>query len=215
MLKKKAMKALIKYDERSNTIDLVSTQGIKRTLPANLYEKLAEISDPFSSKKDFVGYVDPKVGIVLVDASTLLGTYETQTHVQCHQPNKGSSKKIKASDEPVIPEETNERNATSLSPSISPKKTWKTMHQLAYEKKNKGMPVPSGKSRPISGFGVKNGKVYFNSTTFNAFTDDFHTDGRGMGSFEMKNLEKLFMRLREEETNSHVCEILKDCCLDL
>ena len=80
--------------------------------------------------------------------------------------------------------------STSTSPSISAKKINKTMHQLAYETKNGGARVPKDASRPISGFGVKIGKGYFKSTTFNAFADDFHTDGRGMGSFEIKRFEK-------------------------
>ena len=127
----------IEYNKDSNTVDIVSTQGTKRALPSYLCEKLADILDPFSSQKDFIGYVDPEIGIVLVDASTLIGTCETQTRDECDnvEQRSGRSKKINQCNEPIQPFVSNEAVTTSVSPSISKKKETKTMHQLVYEKK--------------------------------------------------------------------------------
>ena len=194
---------VIQYTEGSNTIELVSTQRAKRTPPTDLYEKLADVSDPFSSKKDFIGYVDPRVGIVLVDASTLSGTEETETLRGCERGRSGSSRATGESRESTTPKATGK---TSVYSAMSQSNKNKTMHQLAYQKKNGGAQVPKVEFRPIA-FGVKNGMIYLNSTTTNAFTDIINKKGQELSALEKEKLEKLFKTLRETETTSRVCSI--------
>lgn len=169
--------------------------GPQRHLQANLFE-LSPLSDPYDLHKDFIGYVDPTVGVVLVDACTLKEQYseDHESSDVTTPPSGGRSSFDGGTDRP------GSRPASPIGVSRHQNKIKaKTMHELAYEKKNGGRPLPEDESRPISGFAIKKGKLMFNSSTFNAFIDEFHTEERGMGDVERHELTVLVDKLNFEE----------------
>lgn len=179
-----------------NDLCILNTEGSRRSLPSDIYDKLANISDTFDSKKDFIGYVDPVLGIVLVDTESLV-TDENSS------PSHAALSEFTNNDKTPV----NGEDLRNLFGSAIPIEH-KTMHELAYEKKNNGKSLPANESRPISGFSVRQGVVHFNSSTFNSFNDPFHTNERKMGELEEEKIRSLIETLKKSEKCSKSCEIL-------
>lgn len=193
------------------TFQIQNLIGDIRPLPFR-YDELSPISDPYDSTKDFIGYVDLMQGVVIVDAATLIDEYNRGQNAVGESPssddisNEGGLQRSarNSSLEVVLSDNLGGDGSRTLEHSIEDQKTRemgfrKTMHQLAYEKKNNGCPLPKDSERPISGFAIKQGELAFNSTTFNAFKDEFHTSGRDMGDVERTELLVLLDKLKREE----------------
>ncbi|KAF2353366.1 hypothetical protein FHG87_015881, partial [Trinorchestia longiramus] len=191
--------------EHDDKLFLESDDGKVRNLPSTLYTQLADISDPYDPSKDFIGFVDPSIGVVLVDTKSLKRDHESNKSGGKHTDDHDGKLRVKSRSSSAVRTSTYETpvgdtisNATisTLERSASLKKE-KTLHQLAYEKKM-GHSPPDDETRPISGFGVKKGKVVFNSTTFNSYDDEFHTQERTMGETEQVKVTALICRLHED-----------------
>lgn len=203
--------------ESDQNFHLRGQDGRRKDLPPNIYE-LAAKSDPYDSRKDFIGYVDVVIGVVLVDANSLIDEYNR------HRQAAGETHSGHKLDDVIENKSLNSlQSSTYISGSrvASPQKNCKmhyckckTMHELAYEKKNEGRPLPDDNLRPISGFGIKQGKLVFNSSTFNGFEDDFHTDERDMGPVERLELQALIDRLNHQDLEKHSRVTRDDISID-
>ena len=180
--------ANVKQD-KFNNLQLEGHDGTIIYLPKDLYDHLAPESDAFSSTKDFIGFVDKEMGVVIVDASTIIDEFN-----RCNEPQTPDNLA------PELPGLVRSSSTNSLhkQEASSRKEDKKTMHQLAYERVT-GRSLPSDDTRPISGFGIKNGNLLYNSNTFNAFCDNYHTSGREMSLVEMYKLDSLINKLKSEE----------------
>lgn len=212
------MEARVVSSEGAAGLHLLSQYGDKRLLSDDLYSKLADISDTYHSTKNYIGYVDPSVGVVLVDASRLtkdtsVGSSSSRAALGVQDTSSTDIPDVHLHDvqSSTVQEDHMVHDLEESSPIISsPEKLQdnKTMHQLAYENKNMGRHLPDDETRPISGFAVRNGVVHLNSSTFNSFSDAFHADSRTMGSVETGLLTALFDRLNKlENKKSSVCVI--------
>lgn len=218
--------------ERDDVLMLENPIGESRLLPSDLYEELSDISDAYDPLQEFIGFVDPVKGVVIVDAAKLLPEQSTPTKINRTNQGRRLSERYgnlssipELKTEPKSPSSTlqdfssretsaKQRESPNLikcetpevtdsddddagnSPRNSKFNPKKTMHQLAYEEKM-GHPVPDDETRPISGFGIRKGKLIFNSTTFNAFSDDFHSEDRTMGDYEKEKLFQLVNKLND------------------
>lgn len=258
------MQALLVCDKGDGLL-LRSKEGEERSLPIDLYDDLSALSDEYDPKKNFIGFVDPVMGVILAEASVLEAEYqmwnnggkESNSFFQGNSSPSGAKARISfdfpqkqddvlntnrqskhgctgetssaLEDRRVIPAEgrgntnLNNRPLSAISSSGNHQKvavtgtpreqegtTKKTMHQLAYEKKT-GLPLPSDENRPISGFGIKQGKLQMNSTTFNAYHDQFHSQGRTVGEVEKLKLTALVEKLNKKHgvgKQSRVCLIM-------
>ena len=190
--------AAVNEDEIAG-LHLEGRNGNVRKLPDSLYDNLSSMSDPYSRTKDFIGYVDPAHGVVLVESDKLLEEYNSykQTPKEKEQPELPGL--INTTSTGFL----NDLNGILLDGNRDAvSKTPKTMHQLAYERIT-GSTVPLDDTRPISGFSIKKGQLVVNSTTFNAYEDEFHTSEREMSSFELKKLSKLMAKLHQEEVEKN------------
>jgi hypothetical protein len=163
----------------------------KRPLPPNLYRNLAYISDPYDPSRDYIGFVDPLLGVVLVDMESLDRNNSTTNGLErdplagwggLTQHGKPSSNAGRLYEGGSQDRET--ENAQSE----------KDMHRLAYEKKM-GNLLPIGATRPISGFAIKKGELQFSSVSTNAYRDDFHSGDKATVEIEEEKLAALVQKL--------------------
>ncbi|XP_018015039.1 uncharacterized protein LOC108671950 [Hyalella azteca] len=215
-----------KVQERDDELFLEGNDGHELILPHDLYDKLGNVSDPYDPNKDFIGFVDPLFGVVLVDTEKLQEHITNKTHnAQGNTVEENGLKSCSNSltdenehrnrEEPISATNRTAEGTRSPKEAISSPsragtdKKEKTLHHLAYEMKI-GYPPPEDENRPISGFGVKNGRILSNSSTFNSFSDEFHTEERGMSETEQVKLTALISRLHEsyQKKTSSVCSLL-------
>jgi len=185
------------HQDEWDRLHMEGKNGAIRQLPTDLYDHLSEQSDAYSSNKNYIGYVDPDNGVVLVDSTKLVEEFNSQ---EVDPTKSANNESIEPMDIPGSVKSTSHNSLNELCDAGEILKPFekKTMHQLAYEHINE-MPLPTDESRPISGFAVKKGKLVCNSTTFNAFIDDFHSADRQMSEFEMSKLSLLVGKLNRQE----------------